>query len=136
MEVVRSIDQEKQVVYTTITGKITFAGIRAEMTKLPTTPGFNPDMPGLIDLRQATVSLTGDEIRQIADAIKANAKTYRGARRALLIKSDLMFGLYRMFAIFASDSEAEYRVFRDENQAHAWLEEIAKARLGAQKPPV
>ena len=136
MEVVRSIDTEKQIVHTTITGKITIAGIRAEMTKLPTLPGFNPDMPGLIDLRQATVALTGDDIRQIADAIKAHPKTYSGARRALLVNSDLMFGLYRMFATFASDSEAEYRIFRDEKQAHDWLEQLAKRRATAQKPPV
>ena len=134
MEVVRSIDPEKQIAYTTITGKITLAEIRAEMAKLPTLPGFNPLLPGLIDLRQATVALTGDDIRQIADAIKARPDTFKGTRRALLVNSDLMFGLYRMFATFASDSEAEYRIFREEKQAHEWLEKLAKSLETPKKP--
>jgi hypothetical protein len=128
METTRFVDTEKGIVVTTVTGKITVAEVRADMVRLPAHPNYTPDMPGIVDMRGATAGLTSDELRQIADAVKSSPKTVKDARRALLVSTDLMFGLYRMFATFASDSSIEYQVFRDEKLAHAWIEEIAERR--------
>ncbi|HXF10807.1 MAG TPA: STAS/SEC14 domain-containing protein [Desulfuromonadaceae bacterium] len=123
MDVTRTLDPEKKILYTTITGQITLAEIRADMMRLTVVPGYSPEMPGLVDMRGATAGLTSDELRQIAETIKANPEVASGARRALLVSSDLMYGLYRMFAAYMSDGPNEYRVFRDEKQALEWLEE-------------
>jgi hypothetical protein len=72
-------------------------------------------------MRGATAGLSSDELRQIAETVKNSPRTVNGARRALLVGSDLMYGLYRMFAAFASDGTTEYQVFRDEKLARAWL---------------
>jgi hypothetical protein len=123
MDVTRTLDPEKNILYTIVTGQITLAEVHADMMRITAVPGYTPDMPGIVDMRQATVGLTTDELRQIADTVKSSPKVISGARRALLVATDLMYGLYRMFAAYASDGSTEYRVFRDEKQALAWLEE-------------
>lgn len=126
MHVTRSIDTDKRIAIATVTGEITVAEVRADMARLATKPGNVPDMPGIVDMRGATAGLTSDELRQIAEVIKNSPKAVNGARRALLVGSDLMYGLYRMFAAFASDGTTEFRVFRDEKLAWAWIGEIAE----------
>jgi len=123
MDVTRTLDPEKKILYTTITGQITLAEVRADMIRLITVPGYDPGMPGIVDMRGATAGLTSDELRQIAETVKSSPKVVSAARRALLVGSDLMYGLYSMFAAFASDGTTEYQVFRDEKKALAWLEE-------------
>jgi hypothetical protein len=128
MHITHSIDTDKRIVITTVTGEITVAAVRADITRLADEPGYAPDMPGIVDMRNATAGLTSDELRQIAETVKNSPKAVNGARRALLVSSDLMYGLYRMFAAFASDGTTEFRVFRDEKLAHAWILEIAEQR--------
>ncbi|HEY1719280.1 MAG TPA: hypothetical protein VGH42_13435 [Verrucomicrobiae bacterium] len=128
MHITRSIDADKRIAIATVTGEITVAEVRADMARLAAEPGYAPDMPGIVDMRGATAGLTSDELRQIADVIKNSPKAVNGARRALLVSTDLMYGLYRMFAAFASDGTTEFRVFRDEKLARAWIGEIAEQR--------
>ena len=127
METKRFIDAEKGIVYTTISGPITLAEIKADMAQLATNAAYRPDMPGLMDLRGATALLSADETAQLADLIKANPRLLNRTRRALLVGSDLSFGMYRMFESFAASGTVEYRVFREENAARAWVEEAAAA---------
>ena len=128
MHITRSIDADKRIAIAIVTGEITVAEVREDMVRLAAEPGYAPDMPGIVDMRGATAALTSDELRQIADVIKNSPKAVNGARRALLVSTDLMYGLYRMFAAFASDGTTEFRVFRDEKLARAWILEIAEQR--------
>ncbi len=123
MQISRSIDPQKRIVHTIVTGEITLNEIRADMMRLACNSSYTPDMPGLIDMRNATARLSADEILELSMVIKANPHVVRFTRRALLVNSDLMYGLYRMFESFTSDGSAVYRVFRDEQAARAWIEE-------------
>jgi len=125
MEIFRTIDPDLPFVYTTITGNITLAEIRADMAWLATEPQYRPDMPGIVDMRKATVKLSTDEVRQLADEIQRNPKAVTRTRRALLVSSELAFGIYRMFAAFAEGGPTEYRVFRDERAAKDWATKAA-----------
>jgi hypothetical protein len=128
MHIARFIDLEKGIVYSTVTGTITVAEVRADMARLAAEPVYAPDMPGIIDMCNATAGLSSDELRQIAEVVKNSPKVVAHTRRALLVSTDLMFGLYRMFATFASDGSMEYQIFRDKKPAYAWIEEIAERR--------
>ena len=128
MHITRSVDLEKGIVYATVTGTITVAEVRADMARMTAESGYPPDMPGIVDMRNAQAGLTSDELRQIAETVKNSPKVVNHTRRALLVSSSLMYGLYRMFATFISDGTTEYRVFYDEQLARAWIEEIAEER--------
>lgn len=133
METKRFIDAEKGIVYTTISGPITLAEIKADMAQLAKNAAYRPDMPGLMDLRGATALLSAEETAQFADLIKSSPRLLSRTRRALLVSSDLSFGMYRMFESFAAGGTVEFRVFRDEGDARAWVEEAAAANKA--KPP-
>ncbi len=121
MEVSRTIDPEKYFIYTRVTGNITLAEIYEDMARLAAEPLYRPDMPGIVDMRHAMVKLTADELRQLTDELRRRPKVVARTRRALLVGSELAFGIYRMFATLAMGGWTDYRVFRDEQAARDWL---------------
>ncbi len=127
METKRFIDVEKGIVYITVTGPITLTEIKEDLAQLAAATSRQPGMPRLIDLRGATSHLTKEETAQLADLVKSSPRAVSKTRRALLVGSDLSFGMYRMFESFAAGGAVDYRVFRDEAEARAWLEEVAAA---------
>jgi hypothetical protein len=59
------------------------------------------------------------------DCIQALAKTTaaskRGSKRALLVQSDIAYGLARMLQALREGSRQEIQVFRDLDHALGWL---------------
>jgi len=90
MHITRFIDWKKGIVYSTVTGTITVAEVRADMARLAAEPVYAPDMPGIIDMRNATAGLSSDELRQIADVVKNSPKVVAHTRRALLVGTSLI----------------------------------------------
>jgi SpoIIAA-like len=132
MDTTRFIDTKKGIVYTTVTGELTLKEVRADMENLTADPSYRPTMPGLVDLRGVTKLLTTDEITQLAETIRSSPRVVAHTHRALLVGSDLSFGMYRMFEALSTGGSVEYRVFRDEAEARAWVEEAAAAAAGRQ----
>lgn len=131
METTRTIDPDKHFVYTTVTGNITLDEIRADMARLVAEPLYVPDMPGIVDMRNATVNMTPDELRLLTDEIKKSPRVVARTRRALLVSTDRMYDFYCRFTSLAEGGRVEYRVFREEHSAHDWVAEaVEKRRLG------
>lgn len=123
MDTTRFFDKQKGIVYTTVKGDLTVEEIRASMAEMVASPDYRPDMRGLIDLRGVTKLLTTEDTGRLAQTIKSTPNLVGRSRRALLVGSDLSYGMYRMFEALVSGGNAEYRVFRDETEAREWLEE-------------
>jgi hypothetical protein len=128
MRIERVIDQERYFIHTTITGEITLPEIREDMVRLAADPHYSPDMPGIVDMRNAKVNLSSNEIRQLTDSLKQSPRVVSNTRRALLVGSDLAFGIYRMFVAMAENGRTDYRVFREEQAARDWLDELILKR--------
>ncbi len=77
----------------------------------------------LFDMRLATVTFTGDDIRQLADEVGARHK--RGGRRApgaIVTETDLAVGLMRMYELLVESDGVDYvGVFRSLEEADAFL---------------
>lgn len=81
-------------------------------------PLFRPSFSQLIDLRGVT------ELAARAPAIRAVAGENpfgSGARRAILVSSDVAFGMARMYQLLTDETSDESQVFRDQDLALAWL---------------
>jgi hypothetical protein len=131
MHVERIIDRDRHTIYSTFTGEMTLDEICADLARLATEPGYSSDMSGILDMRKATVKLTAEEFQQLAETIKKHPQVFGRTRRALLVGSDLAFGMFSMFAAFTEEGRTEYRVFRDEKKARDWIEEaVVKRRFG------
>jgi hypothetical protein len=122
MQIKRRIDPNRKLVFTTITGEMTMNEVREDLARLAPGADYDPGLPELVDMRNATTALTTSELLQLAGTAKHHTPTAGRGRRALLLSSDLMYGLYRMFAGFANGGTTDFGVFRDEAAALAWLE--------------
>jgi hypothetical protein len=83
-------------------------------------PEFDPAFYQLLDLSKADGSeVTADGVRALASRPPLFSSS---ARRALVVRSDLGFGMSRMFELLREGKSGEVRVFRDIDEARAWLD--------------
>jgi hypothetical protein len=108
-------------VVTTVEGASTLAEVLAYQAALRSDPGYRPGMPNLIDCRRVTALLSSDDLRAIAREARRHPNSGVRARTALLGRSDVVFGVLRMYEAFTEGSSAAARAFRNEAEALAWL---------------
>lgn len=113
------IDKERRLVLSSGTGVLTREDILGHMDRLSKDPDFDPDFSQLVDFRQITeVEFGPEDVRQFAER---NIYSSR-ARRAIVVKDDLQFGLARMFEIHRElHGETGIRVFRSYDEAVDWI---------------
>jgi hypothetical protein len=76
----------------------------------------------LWDLRAVReVPETTQELRDRAEYVKGLRSVFDGERVAVVVATDLDFGLARMFQVFAEGSGVDYEIFRDMDAARDWL---------------
>ena len=71
------------------------------------------------DLRKCLFFLSTDELEALADKSKRLGQEY--SKVAILVDSDLSFGLSRVYEVFRADKNVESVVFRDKAEAMAWI---------------
>ena len=62
-----------------------------------------------------------DDLREAAAFSNEVRDLFAGGRVAIVVSSDLDFGLARMFQVFAEGSGIDHEVFRDRDAARDWL---------------
>ena len=72
----------------------------------------------LFDLTQSTENRSGEELKYICHVV---TQKLPGARIALVVRSDLLYGLSRMFSAMAYGKVSDSQVFRSMTEAQAWL---------------
>ena len=114
------IEKQRRLVVTFGTGPLTKEDVFGHMDRLSSDPKFDPDFCQLMDFRQITnVQFGPEEVRQFA---QRNIYSPR-ARRSILVKDDLQYGLARMFEIHRElRGETGIRVFRTLDEATDWIQ--------------
>jgi len=118
-------------------GVVTDRELLAHVRALTANPRFAPHFHQLADLRDVTdFEVTASTIREMAKLNPFGA----GARRALVITSDEVFGMVRMYQLLTDESPDELKIFRKMDDALRWLwiadakEELRLAL--SQAPPI
>jgi ATP phosphoribosyltransferase regulatory subunit HisZ len=113
------IDMERRLVMSTATGVLTLADALAHQEELSKDPEFDPSFSQLMDATQITeVALEGEDVRKLAQRTIFSPES----RRAILVKSDLAYGLGRMFEILRETrGEHGIRIFRNPDEALDWV---------------
>ena len=112
------IDSARSLVLSRAWNVLTGADLSRHARILAADRGFKPHFSQLCDMRDVT------EIRADAAAIRELAALNpfgAGSRRALVVASDVMFGMARMYQILTEPSPDEFELFRDFDQALNWL---------------
>jgi hypothetical protein len=86
----------------------------------------------LWDIRRAELTgIQGAEMREILSLERRGRPGFGSALLAILVSSDLGYGMGRMLAALLEEDPIEVGIFRDdEESAWAWLEQLGDAGSG------
>jgi hypothetical protein len=82
-----------------------------------------PHLDVLLDLSPMTSLPETGQIRTAADAVGGLAATVRFGACAVVAKENVIFGMSRMFGVYAERAFARVHVFRERGEAERWLAE-------------
>ncbi len=101
-------------------GLATEADTEASIASILANPAYHPQLPLLIDVQTAPGNAGGRELAAMGKKFSGSAKGHF-SRVAILVASDLVFGLSRTFAAYADSGGLEIRVYRTTEEAMSWL---------------
>jgi hypothetical protein len=119
MEVQRTIDRAARVVTLTVSGDLGDAELLRLGDEVAQAPDLEPDFSLLIDLRQAHgQKVTTAGVYQLVEQELVLSPT---SRRAVVVPTDLGFGMARMYEMRRTHRGGGPRVFRDYDEARRWV---------------
>ena len=128
MPITTSIDSKTGLRTHVATGTLTPDELDAELREAYRRPDFRPEGDSLFDAREAQLgAFAGAEIRHLVETVLKYRGSPPGTRTAIVVGRDLVFGLARMFAQqLEAQLPSDVMVFRDMDEARAWLRDGAK----------
>ena len=119
METQLQVDGAARVVIVTVIGVLGDAELQGLGDQLEKNPEVAPDFALLIDLRQADgKTVTSAGVRSLATRALVFSQA---SRRAVVVPSDLGFGMARMYEMLREGRGGGMRVFRDYDEARRWV---------------
>jgi hypothetical protein len=119
MEVQRTIDRAARLVMLTVSGDLGDAELLRIGDELAQAPEIEPEFSLLIDLRQAHgEKVTSAGVYRIVERALVLSPT---SRRAVVVPTDLGFGMARMYEMLRTNRGGGPRVFRDYEEARRWV---------------
>jgi hypothetical protein len=118
LPVTYTIDPERRVVLSEVTGLVTAEDFLEQGKRLAEDPAFDATFDQILDLRGAT------QVEMPTPALKGMAGLRlfgSGSRRALVAERDLTFGLARMYESLRADAPESIKTFRTMEEARSWL---------------
>jgi hypothetical protein len=87
--------------------------------------GENRLWPFVLDLSRATMNLSSEEIRSLAQTVGAASRTSPVGPVAIVASEELVFGLGRMFQTYSDlQGRSHVGVFRSRDEARSWLSSV------------
>jgi hypothetical protein len=121
MPVTQRIDKEAGVVYRTATGHLEMEELVTVVLGAIDHPDYRPGMKSLTDLRGIDHEVTREDIQRLAELLRGRQTEISGGRGAIVVSSDVSFGMARMLEGLTTQVPYELNVFRDIAEACAWL---------------
>jgi len=124
MPVTYQINRETGFIETHCTGEVTFDEVMGHFRQLEAEPSLPERLDVLLDLERTTTLPESAQLQEVTRAVeRLKAKVQWGAC-AIVASSDALFGMIRMFEVFAEGSFDRIRVFRVRKDAERWLASI------------
>lgn len=110
------------VVHIHASGALTDAHLFDLRERLAVDPALRPGAPRLADIREVDrLEVTPDGIHRLVAMEHDPAQPFSARRIAIVVSGDLPYGMARMYEALSSETPAAVRVFRDLDEARAWL---------------
>jgi hypothetical protein len=121
MPVVYEIDQARAVIRTRCVGDASFEEVIGHFHMLESDPACPPLLDVLLDLSGMTSLPAPEQLREVSSQMGNVSKRVRFGACAIVAPRTVLFGLLRMFEVFAEERFRTSRVFRETGEAEAWL---------------
>jgi hypothetical protein len=108
-------------IQTTCSGPVTLEEVMEHFRTLRADPRLPAHPDVLLDLRETTSVPDREQIRSAAEGAGQLADVVRWGACAIVASRDVMFGMSRMFEVFAEQHFEATQVFRELGDAVAWL---------------
>lgn len=121
MSISYALDEGSRIIRTVGIGDVTADQVASHLEELDgrLDPGVRFDV--LLDLGGCTSLPTSEQLRAIAAQLGQLGGRHRFGRCAIVARRDALFGMTRMFEVFAQEQFAETRAFRAADEAKEWL---------------
>ena len=116
------IDSAARFIHTRCIGAVVLEEVREHFATLSRDPECPARLDVLLDLREMTTIPGTSELRTVTTDIARIRPQVRFGSCAIIASRDVLFGMARMFEVFAEEYFAATRVFRGEVDGLAWLE--------------
>ena len=119
MPVRYTIDKERRLILSTMSGVLTAEDIWGHQKALAKDPDFDGSLSQISDFTQVTkMELTEQDVQKFAEASVFD----HDARRAIIVKDRFSFGLARMFEVLRGDKgDKGVVVFADYDEGLKWI---------------
>ena len=121
MPVTYRIDPERRRIHTRCEGNATLSEVLAHFDELEMDTNCPPGADVLLDLTSMTTLPNIGQIRTAADRAGDAARKVRFGSVAIIVGSEAIFGMARVFETFTEKHFARTAVFRSREAAEAWL---------------
>ena len=113
------IDSERDLVHETWQGPVTLKDILSAFARRRAHPSWHPEIAGFIDLSDAELRLSTDDVHEIRARVERRG---RSGPWAFVAPGDSTYGQIRQLQAVSEDLRP-IGVFRSRPEACAWLEE-------------
>jgi hypothetical protein len=121
MPVSYEFDEARATIHTRCTGAVTLAEVLGHFREL----ARDPDCPGrldvLLDLGRLESLPSSNQLRSVSQEVADLRTRVAFGLGAIVAPTDALFGMMRMFEVFASAYFKDVHVFRSLDEAQAWL---------------
>jgi hypothetical protein len=117
------IDRADRRITTRAFADVTIEEVLAHFDELSADPTYEPELDVLLDLVDCETLPGIDEVRSAAGRVTADLSSLRFGRLAVVVVSDALFGMVRMFHTLSEVAFSDAQIFKDRDQALQWLGE-------------
>ena len=121
MPVTYQIDQASKTIRTRCTGNVTIEEVLDHFRVLSHDPERPDRLDVLLDLSEQTSIPERDNLDEVAETIRRMRGSVHFGACAIIACTDVLFGMLRIFEVFAEDYFGATCVFRNRDEAEAWL---------------
>ncbi len=123
MPVTYRIDRNVGLIRTVCSGNVVMREVVDHFRALEDDPNRPTTADVLLDLREVTSLPTADQLRTTTVEIARLAPRLRFRACAIIAGRDALFGISRMFGVFAENYFRAISVFRSAEEGERWLDE-------------
>jgi len=113
------IDHERREIRTRVRGSVTLEDIRRHLDHARSAGALS--YPEIYDAREAEPQISPADVRRAVGLLRELRKGSELGPGAIIVGSDLAYGMLRMLEILVEDF-MHARPFRSDEEAHRWLE--------------